>query len=100
MNYIKLFFILLLVFPFSVYGEGNDDLVISIQNDEDKSDDYALLSSNESNDHVTHQIKSFRFLDLEDPLKEEFLSSPIYLIKRFELLMVIKFNTSFYTHFF
>lgn len=100
MNYIKLLLILLLVFPFSVYGEGNNDFVTSIQIDEDKSDDYALLSSNESNDHVIHRIKSFRFLDLEDALKEEFLSSPIYLIKRFELLMVIKFNTSFYTHFF
>lgn len=100
MNYIKLLLIFLLVFPFSVYGEGNDDLVISIQNAEDKSDDYAFLSSNESNDHVIHGIKSFQSLDLEDFLKRDFLSSPIYLIKRFELLMIIKFNTSFYAHFF
>jgi hypothetical protein len=100
MNYIKIILILLLILPFSVYGEGNNDHVLSIQNAEDKSDDYAFLPSNESNDYVIHLIKSFQTLALENSLKGDFLSSPIYLLKRFELLMVIKFNTSFYAHYF
>ncbi|MFN7250608.1 MAG: hypothetical protein ACK4M9_07390 [Anaerobacillus sp.] len=100
MNSIKLLLIFLLIFPFSVYGEGNNDHLLSIQYAEDKNDDYAFLSSNECNDHVIHLIKSFQLLALENSLKGDFLYSPIYLIKRFELLMVIKFNTSFYAHFF
>jgi hypothetical protein len=100
MNSIKLLLIFLLIFPLSVYGEGDNDHVLSIQNAEGNSDDYALLSSNESNDHHNHVIKSFHPLALEIFFEGDCLYSPVYLIKRFELLMVIKFNTSFYPHLF
>lgn len=100
MKYLKILLILFIIFPFLEYSQANDYISLSIQEHDYESDDFSLISSSGNDSGIINGLKSHQHLDLEIQKIAAFLFSTIYLIKRYQLLIVIKFNTSFYVPFF
>ncbi|RXI98585.1 hypothetical protein DS745_19915 [Anaerobacillus alkaliphilus] len=73
-----------------------------IQLDETITENAICLLTNEDNDKIVKQHKIFSqwAIDQQATFSRVLLSSPIYLLKRQQLLLVIKYNTTYYTHLF
>ncbi|MCT8137335.1 hypothetical protein H1D32_05990 [Anaerobacillus sp. CMMVII] len=98
MRLFNLIIIFLLALSYPEYLKDYHDQNLSIEAQDQDNDLFLLGSSSDNEHHHTGFRQKDNYANtLAFQFEENYLSSAIYLIKRFELLIVIKYNTSFYT---
>ncbi len=102
MKYIAIVLTILFSFSFIQPQVMIDDDSKYMETDESISENIMSQASNEGDASVFKLAKNFiqPTKEQENTYGESLLTSPIYLLKKLMLLLIIKYNTSFYPQFF